>query len=52
MVNSVPWCQRDEGGGMLWSKSPDHTVIRSDLNGGRGIFELCSVLAISRVSVA
>lgn len=41
-----------EGGGMCRSKSPDHAVIRSDLNGGQGIFELGSILALSGVSVA
>lgn len=37
---------------MCRSKSPDHAVIRSDLNGGQGIFELGSILALSGVSVA
>lgn len=37
---------------MRWLKSPDHAVIRSDLNGGRGIFEIGSILALSGVSVA
>lgn len=41
-----------EGCGMHRSKSPDHAVIRSDLNGGQGIFELGSILALSGVSVA
>lgn len=39
-------------GGMRRSKFPDHAVIRSDLNGGQGIFELGSILALSGVSVA
>lgn len=51
-MNSVPWCLGGGGDGMRRSKSPDHAVIRSDLNGGQGIFELGSILALSGVSVA
>lgn len=53
-VNSVPWCRGEEGGGIRWLKSPDHAVIRSDLNGGRYIWDrvhIGSVWSVSCISL-
>ena len=40
-VNAVPPVAGGDCavGGGCWSESPDHAVIRSALNGGRGLFE-------------